>query len=305
MGAIRSLNDDVSDTPSRWTLGWTRRAVLIAGAWSLLFSAGLAAQAPNNPGGGRPPVTARAAAPADFTGYWVSVVTENWRWRMTVPDPGDYVNIPLNFAGRRAADAWDLKKDMTGDQCKGYGAPALMGIPGRLHVYWQDDNTLRIDTDSGQQTRLLHFVDSAPAKELPSRQGFSVASWGDPDEPIDIRVGGGGPANQGGPEHPEQDGPNPPAVATTRAPREKYIKVVTGKLLPGYLRKNGVPYGPDATLQEYVLPFTYKNDSFLMMTIVVRDPQYLIEPFISQVHFKKSPDQSGWDPTPCRADEPR
>ena len=176
---------------------------------------------------GRPPVTARAAAPADFTGYWVSIVTENWRWRMTVPDPGDYVNIPLNFAGRRAADAWDLKKDMAGDQCKGYGAPALMGIPGRLHVYWQDDNTLRIDTDSGQQTRLLHFVDSAPAKELPSRQGYSVASWGDPDEPIDIRAGGGGPRIKA-----VRNIPNRMGLTHRRWPRQGRLATNTSKWSP-------------------------------------------------------------------------
>ena len=132
-----------------------------------------------------------------------------------------------------------------------------------------------------------------------------MASWGNPDEPIDNRAGGGGPAGQGGPEHPEQDLPTPPATPKSRAPRENYIKLVTTHMLPGYLRKNGVPYGADATLEEYILPFTYKNDSFLMMTVVVTDPQYLIEPFISQVHFKKIADQSGWDPTPCRADEPR
>jgi hypothetical protein len=273
--------------------------------WSLLLSSGLAAQTQAPNATGRAPATARASAPADFTGYWESIVTENWRWRMTVPDPGDYVNVPLNVAGRRAADAWDVKKELTGDQCKAYGAAALMNVPGRLHITWQDDNTLRIETDSGTQTRLLHFVNSAPSDEPASRQGYSVASWGDPNEPIDVRGGGGGPSGQGGPEHPEQDLPNPPPAPKSRAPRDTYIKVVTTHMLPGYLRKNGVPYSANATLNEYIIPFSYKNDSFLMMTVVVTDPQYLIEPFISQVHFKKIPDQSGWDPTPCRADEPR
>ena len=94
------------------------------------------------------------------------------------------MNIPLNAAGRRVADAWDPAKDQAaGNQCKGYGAAAIMYVPGRLHIYWQDDNTLRIDTDSGTQTRLLHFGGSAPEKTAADWQGYSVARWGD-DEPI-------------------------------------------------------------------------------------------------------------------------
>ena len=43
-----------------------------------------------------PPPTARASAPKDFTGYWVSIVTEHWHLRMLVPPKGDYSMLPLN-----------------------------------------------------------------------------------------------------------------------------------------------------------------------------------------------------------------
>mgnify|MGYP003342381936 CR=1 FL=1 len=33
----------------------------------------------------RPAPTARSSAPVDLTGYWVSVVTEDWAWRMRTP----------------------------------------------------------------------------------------------------------------------------------------------------------------------------------------------------------------------------
>ncbi len=33
-----------------------------------------------------------------------------------------------------------------------------MSVPGRLHITWQDANTLRIDTDAGRQTRLVRFT---------------------------------------------------------------------------------------------------------------------------------------------------
>jgi hypothetical protein len=281
------------------------RIILIVAALPLVLAANLGAQGGNAAQG---PATPRAAAPTDLTGYWVSVVTEDWRWRMVVPDKSDYVNIPLNSEGRKVADAWDPAKDQaSGDQCKGYGAAAILNVPGRLHIYWQDDNTLRIDADSGTQTRLLHFAGSAPQSEAPTWQGYSVASWGEQNDPIDQRVGGGGPVGQGGPEHPEQDTPAPPTTATTRGPRDSYLKVVTTHMRPGYLRKNGVPYGGKATSEEYITRFSdpYRNDAWLMVTIAVTDPQYLIEPFISHSHFKKIPDNAGWDPTPCRADQPR
>src|SRR5260370_19342666 len=106
----------------------------------------------------KPAGNAKEAAPVDFTGYWVSVVTEDWRWRMVTPPKGDFASIPLTDEGRKIGNAWDPAKDeAAGEQCKSYGAPAVMRIPGRLHITWADENTLQIDTDQGTQTRLLHF----------------------------------------------------------------------------------------------------------------------------------------------------
>ncbi len=39
------------------------------------------------------PPSAQASAPFDLTGYWVSVITEDWRWRMVTPKKGDYTSI--------------------------------------------------------------------------------------------------------------------------------------------------------------------------------------------------------------------
>jgi hypothetical protein len=57
------------------------------------------------------PAAAKAVAPVELTGYWVSVVSEDWRHRMTTPRKGDYESLPLNAEGRRVADTWDLAKD--------------------------------------------------------------------------------------------------------------------------------------------------------------------------------------------------
>src|SRR5690606_19155033 len=102
--------------------------------------------------------TPREAAPYDLTGYWVSVVTEDWRWRMMTPPSGDYASIPITAAGRQVADAWNLEADASqGNECRPFGAGGIMRVPGRLHIHWEDDDTLRIDTDAGSQTRMFHF----------------------------------------------------------------------------------------------------------------------------------------------------
>jgi hypothetical protein len=236
---------------------------------------------------GPPPAQSpRAAAPIDLTGYWVSVVTEDWRFRMIVPDKRDYASVPLTPEGRRVADTWDPAKDQAaGNQCRSYGAAAIMRVPGRLHIYWENDSTLRIDTDSGTQTRLLHFGGSEPATEVPTWQGYSAAEW----------------------EGLRQGFLNPYLGQHAEGQRgEGYLKIVTTSMLPGYLRKNGVPYSANAALLEYFDSFNELNgDTWLVVTTIVRDPQYLFRPFVTSSHFKKLAGATGWDPTQCQSDQPR
>jgi hypothetical protein len=275
----------------------TNRVFRFAAALSLLFSANLAAQRPGDAQGAGPR-TARAAAPDDLTGYWVSVVTELWRYRMVVPDKGDFVKIPLNPEGRKVAGAWDPAKDRaSGNECKAYGAAAILQVPGRLHISWQDDNTLRMDTDSGTQTRQFHFDGSPRANEASTWQGYSAATWSG-DEPRDRRDGQGGPV---------QDADGRLVIANAQRKQADYLKVATTRMRPGYLQKNGVPYSGNAVLEEYFDTFSdpYTHSTWLAVTAVVTDPQYLVEPLVTHAHFKKIPDSSGWDPTPCRVDEPR
>jgi hypothetical protein len=289
-----------------------QKGVLLPFAAALLLSVSVlvAAQAPK-PAQGRAPATARAGAAFDMTGYWVSEVTEKWRFRMLVPDKGDYTQVPLNPEGRKIANAWDPAKDeAAGEACKAYGAAALLQVPGRLHITWQDDNTLRLDTDSGTQTRLFRFAlpqgQSAPGASRggtttppngpPTWQGHSVAVWGG-SEPRDRRDGQGGPATD--------DEGNPLVARDRRDP--DYLKVTTTRMRPGYLQKNGVPYSANALLEEYfdLASDPYTKNTWLLVTTVVTDTQYLNEPLIMHSHFKKLPDASGWDPTPCRTNEPR
>ena len=229
-----------------------------------------------------PPPSPRDAAPMDLTGYWVSIVTEDWRYRMLSPAKGDSASVPLNAEGRKVADTWDPAKDeASGNQCKSYGAAALMRVPGRLHISWADDNTLKIETDAGTQTRLLHFGAAQPPAGEPTWQGSSAALW---DVPPAGRGMGGGAAVRPG------------------QPRAGTLKVVTTHMRPGYLRKNGVPYSGNATVTEYFDRTNEPNgDSWLIVTTIVNDPQYLQQEFVTSTHFKKQADAIGWAPTACEA----
>jgi len=251
--------------------------LLVAGAAPVL----MLAQGQGRGGSRTPPPTAKAAAPIDLTGNWVSVVTEDWRWRMVTPLKGDAASIPINVAARKIVDAWDPARDeAAGLQCKAYGAPAIMRVPGRLRIAWQNDDTLKIETDAGTQTRLFRFGGQPPQDVKPSWQGYSKAQW----EP-GASAGG---LNLG--------------LGTGQAAKSRSLEVVTTELRPGYLRKNGVPYSDRATLTEYYDRFTEPTgDEWITVTTIVTDPVYLYIPFVTTTDFKKEPDGSRWSPSPCSA----
>jgi hypothetical protein len=260
--------------------------------------------------GGAPvtPAAPRAAAPIDLTGYWVSIVTEDWRYRMVTPPKGDYASVPLNDEARKMADAWDPARDeANGDQCKSYGVANIMRVPGRVHITWQDDNTVKIEADAGTQTRLLHFGESQPPAAEPGWQGYSVAQWEFAGAP---QRGGGGGAGRavvtiGGVVQGAGGGEAGGARGQGRgmpSPQGGSLKVVTTHMKAGYLRKNGVPYSANTTVTEYFDRHNEANgDQWFTVTTIVEDPKYLQQPFITSTHFKKEPDGAKWRPTPCTA----
>jgi hypothetical protein len=228
------------------------------------------AQARGRGGAPPPPQTAKAAAPVDLTGYWVSVVTEDWRYRMVTPARGDYQGVPMTPEARKIADTWDpAKEETSGELCKSYGAPALLRVPGRLHFTWLDDQTLRMDTDAGKQTRTFHFGNwKAPSGSPHTIQGDSIAAW----------EGGGRGATDGA------------------------LKVTTTNLKAGFLRKNGVPYSENTTVSEYYELIAMPDGApLLVVTISTTDPTYLRQAFVITSQFKKEPSDAKWHPTECSA----
>jgi hypothetical protein len=267
------------------------RLVQLAVALSALCIAASPAAAQRR--GPPPPANAEAGAPVDLTGQWVSVVSEDWRWRMMTPPKGDYTSVPLNPAGKAAADAWDLAADNAAQlQCKAFGVGGIMRVPGRVRISWQDPDTLKLETDAGQQVRLFHFIASAPQNELPELengmppagdktwQGYTRAQW---FKQLQSRgLGFGAVTGSGG-----------------------ALRAVTRGMRAGYLRKNGVPYSENAVITEQFNVFKLNDDNiWLTVTTIVDDPANLTEPFITSTEFKKETDRTKWSPSPCRTDPP-
>ncbi|MEQ1580268.1 MAG: hypothetical protein ABL964_06735 [Steroidobacteraceae bacterium] len=280
----------------------------LAAAALLLSQAGLAGAPP------APPPEAQKAALIDLTGNWVSVTGQDWRYRMITPAKGDYRGVPLNAAGRKIADEFDPAK-YGGDKyqtsaiidCRAYGGASLLRMPTRLRINWADANTLKIESDWGEQTRMLNFIPNRPfadgyqplpmqaqaaaAGKTPSLQGYSVAFWEQPyrytASAFDRgpRGGGGLGALTAGAQQP---GGN--------------LAVVTTALTPGWLRRNGVPYSEKTTVTERFQTFTDPTGAqWINVTIEVYDPVYLTTPFITTGDFMKEPDGAKWAPHSCKA----
>jgi hypothetical protein len=261
-----------------------RVQILLVACGVLALSLGAQAQRGGRAGApAGPPPTAQATAAIDLTGYWVSLVTEDWRWRMMTPAKGDYPSIPLNAAARAAADAWDPATETADDKCKAYGAGNIMRVPTRVHITWDNPATLKLETDAGTQTRLFNFGGgggrgagpvTTAVSNAPSLQGVSAATW---------EYGGGRNPRGGGPAFPGGQ-----------------LKVVTTQMKAGYLQRNGVPYSANAVVTEYFNVLKQPNgDLYMLVTTVVEDLQFLTTRFARSSHFKKEADGSKFKPSPC------
>ena len=269
-----------------------RRLLSAVGAMGLMAST-LAAQGRGGQAAAQAPRTPRAAAPVDLTGYWVSVITEDWRLRMATPPKGDVSGgLPLNAEGRKVAEQFDPAKDIAaGEQCRAFGAAGVMQMPIRLHITWQDDTTLKMEVDNGNQLRLFRF-DKSTQPPQPDWQGFSVAEWetvaqGQGLAPAAAVAAVGGAAVPAG------------------VPLSGSLKVLTTRMRPGYLQRNRIPYSANTVLTEFVdRTNETTGDSWLVVTQIIEDPQYLTQPYTLTEHFKREADGSKFSPRPCEVTAP-
>ncbi len=280
----------------------------------LLAAAVMASQCAHAAQPPAPPPTAQQAALADLTGYWVAVVAQDWRYRMITPAKGDYRGVPLNAAGRKVADAFDPAPYGGANyqtsaiiDCRAYGAASLLHMPTRLHITWAGPNQLKIESDWGEQTRLVNFMPNKPFADgqlpllvqaqaagpdpAPSIQGRSVAFWEQPYR-FTASVFDRGPNNRPG---------GLGAAAAAAQMQGGSLAVVTTALSPGWLRRNGVPYSSQARVVEHFQTFDDPMGAkWFNVAIQVIDPEYLTTPFMVTGDFMKESDGSRWAPHSCK-----
>jgi hypothetical protein len=294
------------------TLRFVLGCAALAGTLTL-FSAGLAAQAPPAAQPQGPPQTGQGAAFMDLTGYWVSVINQDWYFRMITPPKGQYAQVPLNAAARQIADQFDpalyggASYQTSGIvDCRAYGAGGLMHMPTRLRITWASPDELKIETDWGEQTRILHFTPGRPYGDMEqalrrgevgtsrgsmSLQGYSAAVW---EQPFRFNAS----AFQRG-AVPGRGGLGQERI--TAAQPGGNLAVVTSDLAPGWLRRNGVPYSARTRLIEHYQTFQDPTGKqWINVTTEVVDPEYLNTPFLTTADFRKEPDGSKWAPHPCK-----
>ena len=254
-----------------------------------------AVQGRGGQGGAPAGAGARGAAPVDMTGYWVSLVTEDYIERMFPDSPRS--GVPRGGggggAGRGGAGAPGAAGGGAGgrggapapagstDPCRVYGAGGSMRLPGRLNITWADDNTLKIDMDSGKQTRLLHFGVTQPPSAEKTLQGYSIATW---------EAGAGGGRGGGG-----RGGGGAPGGAAP-ASRWSSLNVVTTNMTGGYLLTSRSAYSENATLTEYFIRHSDFGADYLSVVAIITDPA---GNHTTSSTFKKEPNGSKFSPTGC------
>jgi hypothetical protein len=151
---------------------------------------------------------------------------------MVPPPRGGNADIPLNAAGTKIADSWPgpAPDEAAKAECKYYGAASLMFQPTRLRVTWQDDQTLRVDTDAGTQTRLFRFTTPRRRARQRPRQRRDLGPTRKFDRVVESRRPAAARAGGGG------------GRGAARTPR-RISEVTTTNMFPGYPAQERCPYG--------------------------------------------------------------
>ena len=157
------------------------------------------------------------AAEADLSGFWGPRVHEDHKYRWEGPEHGEYDGLPLTAEAYAIADAWDpMEYYRPENQCSPMGITMILRIPGNVHISYEDENTLRIDSEIFGMTRRV-YLDARPREDGPlTWGGHSLGEW----EADTLKV-----------------------VTTHMLPG-------TGH---GGLRRNGVPTSADMVMTEYFL----------------------------------------------------
>ena len=229
-----------------------------------------------------PPRSARAAAPVDLTGTWVSVVTEDWQWRMVTPKKGD---VRQRAAQCRRTPCRRLCGSVARTvMCEAYGVgghhadagAAAYQLAGRLHA--EDGERCR-SADATAAVRRTPRRPASPSAARPRRdagkrslQGDSVAEWQ------------GGGAGEIDPFTGRGDRPGCTALGLAEGANHEHARR-TG------CGATACPTARTTVVTEYFTRFTHPQaGDWFVVTTSVDDPTYLTRLVHHQQQFQERAD---------------
>jgi hypothetical protein len=196
---------------------------------------------------------APAAAQADLTGSYNTMLHEDQPERVPGPALGEYYGLPINDEARAFAEAWSPSRlTVPEHQCRAHSSPYILRGPLNLRI-WDERApkseqiiALHMDISNFQQKRVV-WMDGRPhPSELAEHtwMGFSTGEW---------------------------DGDT--------------LVIHTSHIKQMWFRRNGLPQSDLATMTER---FSLHGDVLTITTITV-DPVYLTEPLIRTTNIRKNP----------------
>jgi hypothetical protein len=212
--------------------------------------------------------TVPAWAQFDFSGEWVTPRAvmpkgglpqqfEDGPDRADGPELGDYTGLPINDFARKKAEAWSASV-IAQPERQGNPHPAQYSMRG----------------GGGPNLRLSKIIDPITS----AWTGYRIEG---------LYAGGNRTIWLDGRPHPSPHAEHLWSGFSTGVWQGRMLKVTTTHMKLGFIRRNGVPSSPRATMTEY---FTRHGDYLTVITII-EDPDYLEEYFVRDVSLRWAPEQ--------------
>jgi cyclase len=197
---------------------------------------------------------AQGPAPTDLTGDWIRLIThEDAHERLPGPDPGEYWGLPLNDAARMRADSYNAEWLSTSleFQCRPHPTGYQQLGPDEMRIERQTDVVTRHLT----AYRILYRA--TPGDRM---------VWMD------------------GRPRPSQNAAYTWEGFSTGHWDGDTLTINTTHLKESFIRRNGVGGSFRRTVTEHVS----LDEPYMEWVLIVNDPDYLTEPLIRSVTFKRA-----------------
>lgn len=189
-------------------------------------------------------VATSAWAQMDFSGGWAPLPYEDFPEKLHGPEPGDYMGIPINDAGRLRGDSYDGGRiALLEYQCRPHGADFQMRGPFRIRIDAVLDPTTQ---------QLIAWHMRTPFREL------ERTIWMD------------------GRAHPDEMALHTWEGFSTGTWQDNMLNVYTTHLKSSYLRRNNTPRSSQATFTEHWM----RHGNYLTVVTTTFDPVFLTEPLV-------------------------